>query len=176
MEFMLQLYQIWGFYGGDYEECRVLGYKNSVRASQETRYVSATESSMLMLCKICGFFTAVTMKNAVFCDVTPCGSCKNWSFGGTQRHHHEGDKNRWTRNNVFNISFKLTWSSWQYYKIAHEILFCVFLIITSANISVVIPDNHSLVKSKSRDYCFLPGIHCLECSICTPNPLGVYFV
>jgi hypothetical protein len=22
-------------------------------------------------------FTAVTMKNGVFCDVTPCGSCKN---------------------------------------------------------------------------------------------------
>jgi hypothetical protein len=30
-------------------------------------------------------FTAVTMKNAVFWDVTPCGSCKNWCLGGTQR-------------------------------------------------------------------------------------------
>jgi hypothetical protein len=27
-------------------------------------------------------FTAVTMKNAVFLDVTPCGSCKNGCFGG----------------------------------------------------------------------------------------------
>jgi hypothetical protein len=27
-------------------------------------------------------FTAVAMKNAVFCDVTPCGSCKNRSFVG----------------------------------------------------------------------------------------------
>jgi hypothetical protein len=27
--------------------------------------------------------TAVTMKNGVFCDVTPCGSCKNQRFGGT---------------------------------------------------------------------------------------------
>jgi hypothetical protein len=26
---------------------------------------------------------AVTMKNDVFWDVTPCGSCKNRSFGGT---------------------------------------------------------------------------------------------
>jgi hypothetical protein len=26
---------------------------------------------------------AVTMKNAVFWDVTPCGSCKNRRFGGT---------------------------------------------------------------------------------------------
>jgi hypothetical protein len=28
-------------------------------------------------------FTAVTMKNGVFWDVTPCGSCKNPRFGGT---------------------------------------------------------------------------------------------
>jgi hypothetical protein len=28
-------------------------------------------------------FTAVTMKNGVFWDVTPCGSCKNLPFGGT---------------------------------------------------------------------------------------------
>jgi hypothetical protein len=28
-------------------------------------------------------YTAVTMKNRVFWDVTPCGSCKNRSFEGT---------------------------------------------------------------------------------------------
>jgi hypothetical protein len=28
-------------------------------------------------------FTAVTMKNGVFWDVTPCGSGKNRRFGGT---------------------------------------------------------------------------------------------
>jgi hypothetical protein len=28
-------------------------------------------------------FTAVNMKNGVFWDVTPCGSCKNRRFGGT---------------------------------------------------------------------------------------------
>jgi hypothetical protein len=33
------------------EDC-LLGYKNPVRTSQETHYVSATESSQLMLCKI----------------------------------------------------------------------------------------------------------------------------
>jgi hypothetical protein len=27
-------------------------------------------------------FSAVTMKNCVFWDVTPCGSCKNRRFGG----------------------------------------------------------------------------------------------
>jgi hypothetical protein len=28
-------------------------------------------------------FTAVSMKNSVFWDVTPCESCKNRNFGGT---------------------------------------------------------------------------------------------
>jgi hypothetical protein len=41
-----------GLHGGDYEECCLLGYKNPVRTSQETRYVSATEPSQLMICKI----------------------------------------------------------------------------------------------------------------------------
>jgi hypothetical protein len=46
------LYKIWCFHGSDYEECRLLGYKDPVRTSQETHYVSATESSRLMLRKI----------------------------------------------------------------------------------------------------------------------------
>jgi hypothetical protein len=51
----LMLYKIWGFHGGDYEECRLLGYKTPVRISQEKHYVSATESNRLMLCKNWGF-------------------------------------------------------------------------------------------------------------------------
>jgi hypothetical protein len=39
-------------------------------------------------------FTAVTMKNGVFWDVTLCGSCKNRRFGGTQRLLHQVDKNQ----------------------------------------------------------------------------------
>jgi hypothetical protein len=62
------LCKICGFHGGDYEECRLLGYKNPVHTSQETHYVSATEPSQLMLCKICGFH-GVTMKNAVIWDI-----------------------------------------------------------------------------------------------------------
>jgi hypothetical protein len=34
------------------------------------------------------------LKNDVFWDVTPCGSCKNRRFGGTYRLHHQGDNNR----------------------------------------------------------------------------------
>jgi hypothetical protein len=39
-------------------------------------------------------FTAVTMKNAVFWDVMPCGTCKNRGFGGTYLLNHQGDKYR----------------------------------------------------------------------------------
>jgi hypothetical protein len=35
-------------------------------------------------------FTAVTMKNAVFWDVTPFRSCVNQRFGGTYRFHIQG--------------------------------------------------------------------------------------
>jgi hypothetical protein len=47
--------------------------KNPVHASQETYYISATESRRLMLCKI-EVFTAANMKNAVLWDVMPCDS------------------------------------------------------------------------------------------------------
>jgi hypothetical protein len=50
-----QFSKIWGFHGGDYEECRLLGYKTPVRTSQETHYIATTESSQLTLCKIWGF-------------------------------------------------------------------------------------------------------------------------
>jgi hypothetical protein len=46
------LCKIWGFYGGDYEEWQPMGFKKSVRTSQDTSYVSATELSRLMLRKI----------------------------------------------------------------------------------------------------------------------------
>jgi hypothetical protein len=40
------------------------------------------------------------LKNCVFWDVTPCGSCKNRRFGGSYRLHQQGDKSGWTRNSV----------------------------------------------------------------------------
>jgi hypothetical protein len=36
----------------------------------------------------------LNIKNAVFWDVIPCGSCKKWRFGGMYRLHHQSDKNR----------------------------------------------------------------------------------
>jgi hypothetical protein len=54
------------------------------------------------------FEIVITLKNGVFWDVTPCGCCKNRSFGGTWRLLHQGDKNRWTRNNATLTSKRLT--------------------------------------------------------------------
>jgi hypothetical protein len=42
------------------------------------------------------------LKNAVVCDATPCGSCKNRRFRVTYRLHYQSDKNRRARNNVSN--------------------------------------------------------------------------
>jgi hypothetical protein len=47
-----------------------------------SRNVIPSRASQLHLVRF-GVFTAVTMKNGVFWDVTPRGSCKNRSFGGT---------------------------------------------------------------------------------------------
>jgi hypothetical protein len=43
------------------------------------------------------------MKNAAFWDDTRCGSYKNLRFGGKQRLHYQGDKNRRARNTVSSI-------------------------------------------------------------------------
>jgi hypothetical protein len=47
------------------------------------------------------------MKNFVFWDVTPCGSCKNRRFGEMHRPHNQGDKNRLARNNVNSKEWRL---------------------------------------------------------------------
>jgi hypothetical protein len=38
------------------------------------------------------------MKNAIFLDVTPYGSCKDQHLGGTYRLHHHGDKTVFLRS------------------------------------------------------------------------------
>jgi hypothetical protein len=92
--------KIWEFHGGDYEECRLLGYKTPVRTSQETLYVSATESSQLMLCKIWSFHGSDyeecrllvykapvrTSQETHYVSATESNQlmlCKIWSFHGT---------------------------------------------------------------------------------------------
>jgi hypothetical protein len=76
--------KVWGRDGSDYDECRLLGYNNPFCTSQEIHYFFATEHNRLMLLKY-QVFTAVTVKDAVSWDMTPCGSCKNRRFGRMYR-------------------------------------------------------------------------------------------
>jgi hypothetical protein len=48
----LMLRKILGFHGDDYEECRLLGYKNPFRNPQETHYISTKGLNQLKLCKM----------------------------------------------------------------------------------------------------------------------------
>jgi hypothetical protein len=54
-------------------------------------------------------FTAMAMKNGVFRDVIPCGSCKNQHFGGMNRLYHQGDKNRPSMNVSSNSLRSVLW-------------------------------------------------------------------
>jgi hypothetical protein len=90
------LYKIWGFHGGDYEECRLLGYKNPVRTSQETHYASVIMSSRLILCNIWDSHGGDYEK----WNETPCGSCKNRRLWEMYHLHHQGGKNQWPGNKV----------------------------------------------------------------------------
>jgi hypothetical protein len=45
----------------------------------------------------------LSTKNAVFWDMTPCGSCKNRRSGGTYRLHHQGEKTQLTGKKVNSI-------------------------------------------------------------------------
>jgi hypothetical protein len=74
--------KIWGFHGGDYEECRLLGYKTHVCTSQETHYLYTTELSQLMLCKIWGFH-GVDYEECRLLGCYVVLFCKNGCFGGT---------------------------------------------------------------------------------------------
>jgi hypothetical protein len=89
----LMLRKIWGFHGGDYDECSLFGHENLIHTSQETQYVTATEPSRLLLCKIWGFHGSDYEEYRLL-GWMPCDSCKNRRFGGTYRPQHQSDKNQ----------------------------------------------------------------------------------
>jgi hypothetical protein len=72
----------------------------------EVYTVRSKQRIMECLVRFWGFTTA-TMKKGVFWDVAQYGSCKNRCFEGTQRLHHHGEKNRWTRNKVSRAKFEV---------------------------------------------------------------------
>jgi hypothetical protein len=45
-------------------------------------------------------FTGKTVKNAVFWEVTPCGTFKNRHFGGKHGLHHQGENNQRAWKNI----------------------------------------------------------------------------
>jgi hypothetical protein len=51
------------------------------------------------------------LKNAIFWDVTPCGSCESRRFGGTYRPNYEAEKNKRARNNVRLLGCGAVWLS-----------------------------------------------------------------
>jgi hypothetical protein len=69
-----------------------------------TAYCCYSRDFMKIFCRTCcvrfQVSTAVTVKNAVFWDVTPCGSCKNLRFRGTYRLHHQSERNQRVRRYV----------------------------------------------------------------------------
>jgi hypothetical protein len=85
-----------GFHGGDYEECRLLGYKTPVHTSQETQYISTTQPRQLIPCKISGFhggdyecrllgyenLILISQETHYVTATEPCRLilCKFWSF------------------------------------------------------------------------------------------------
>jgi hypothetical protein len=94
-----ELSKILGFHGGNYEEWRLLGCKTPVCTSQETHYVSTTESSQLMLCKIWGFHgcdyeecplllyktpvrTSQKTHHVSDAELSPLMICRIWGFLG----------------------------------------------------------------------------------------------
>jgi hypothetical protein len=100
------LCKFWVFQGGGYVECHLLGYRSPVRTSQETHYVSATESSRLMLCKIWGFqgggyeyrSPVRTSQETHYVSSTELSQlmlCKIWGFhgGGYEECHLLGYRN-----------------------------------------------------------------------------------
>jgi hypothetical protein len=52
------------------EECSLLRYRNPVSTTQETHYISATELSRSMLCKIRGFYGG-DYEKCLFWDIEP---------------------------------------------------------------------------------------------------------
>jgi hypothetical protein len=124
-------------------------------------------------------FKAVTMKNSVFSDVTPCGSCNNRSFGGTYRLLHQGDRNRWTRRSVFGFTFQnvpISFRIWQ--KIAYSYSFlrlsrceyyCSLCLASNTLYHFGLGQVIVLVETDIQLHMGYGDLHCLCCSLAIIN-------
>jgi hypothetical protein len=94
-------------------------------------------------------FTVVTMKNAIFWDVMPCGCCKNQLFGGTYDLHHQLERivtlgttlavtskqNMLQRNTIWHGSYKT--HIMQQYGILHVVCCLRFIWISETYVSIM---------------------------------------
>jgi hypothetical protein len=71
---------------------RVQRRAQKVRMQNSQVKVMPTALLVLQVSSVTTFSQKNRLKNGVFWDVTPCGSCKNRRFGGTWRLLHQGDK------------------------------------------------------------------------------------
>jgi hypothetical protein len=69
----LILCKIWRFHDSDYEECCFLGHKTQLVPHK--RHITSPQSPPRYCYVKFEVFTAVTVKNSVFWDVTPCSFC-----------------------------------------------------------------------------------------------------
>jgi hypothetical protein len=58
--------------------------------ANDQKVIAVCDDGILKLYVRFEVFVVVTVNNAVFCDVTLCGSCKNRRFGRTYCLHHQG--------------------------------------------------------------------------------------
>jgi hypothetical protein len=79
----------------------------------------------------------IVLKNVVFWDVTPCGSCENRRFGGTYRLHQD-NKNRRAKN--VSSNYQPTHAAKTYYT---QYIFLLFL----RSVRLVLVTGHVLPSS-----------------------------
>jgi hypothetical protein len=96
--------KIWGFYGGDYEECRLLGYKNAVRTSLETHYISSTE------CKPVNAMNDLSVSRRVLWRIPSSVIYKTSSYltGNTLRFRYRAQP----VNAMYDLRFSRRWLWW----------------------------------------------------------------
>jgi hypothetical protein len=74
---------VYSSFGHTVKHLRSTSRNNTVRCPACSGKSIVTDPAIRRIYVRFEVFAAVTMKNGVLWDVTPCGSCKNRRFGGT---------------------------------------------------------------------------------------------
>jgi hypothetical protein len=128
------------------------------------------------------------IRSAVFWDVTPYGSCKNWRIRGTCLHYYQGEKNQRARSKVSNNQqpkhaakniMLLPWR-WRRYELPkrwflHELhgvtsqtMSCIRVKIFSVFKKIVAVYSKSSVKySRTYSVAFSPQVRCTDWATAT---------